>query len=125
MKICLECGEELNEEQFYKQVQRSLDGNQKWNYRDSICKECRKLYTKKRKVNNKNRAIEYLGGSCKICGIIDSPEIYDFHHIENKKFALANNLNKSWENIKAELDKCILLCSNCHRKLHYGSSFKE
>ncbi len=74
---------------------------------------------KKRKI----QAIEYLGGRCAHCGLKDDPVVYDFHHkdpstkdVEWHKLRL-----RKWESVLKELDKCVLLCSNCHRKEHFGN----
>ena len=39
----------------------------------------------------------------------------EFHHVNGKDFSIGNIANRKWEVIKKELDKCELLCSNCHR----------
>ena len=48
---------------------------------------------------------------------------FDFHHVDpKKKIAGINrmiNRNNSLEKIQAEIAKCRVICSNCHRKLHY------
>jgi ribosomal protein L37E len=70
----------------------------------------------------KHLAIEYLGGSCSICGLKDPVEaIYDFHHKDPKVKDIGISVMRSWtwERVVIELDKCILVCSNCHRKIHY------
>jgi hypothetical protein len=43
-----------------------------------------------------------------------------FHHLntEEKDFAISDGNIRSFEKIKSELDKCILLCSNCHAEIH-------
>lgn len=79
----------------------------------------------------KQRCIEYKSGSCKHCGITDGcTAIYDFHHREEDndytsiskllgRYANEYNLALSIDGkLQTELDKCDLLCSNCHRKLH-------
>jgi hypothetical protein len=53
----------------------------------------------------------------------DTPCVLDFHHLDPKEKdyqigSMAPNL--SWKSLKRELDKCVILCSNCHRKLHAG-----
>lgn len=72
--------------------------------------------------NTKLKAIEYLGGKCSICGYDRCTASLDFHHLDpsSKEFGIgANGITRSWEKTKAELDKCILVCKNCHGELHY------
>lgn len=73
-----------------------------------------------RRNKKKILAAMYLGGRCVICGYDTSYKALDFHHKnpKNKDFTICTSLNKSWANIKAELDKCELLCANCHRERH-------
>jgi len=58
--------------------------------------------------------------SCTICGE-NHPATLDFHHIErdksNKKIYEMIS-NSGWESLQKEMQKCIVLCSNCHRKHH-------
>ena len=50
----------------------------------------------------------------------DDVACLDFHHLRDKEFNIANEIkNLSIDNLKKEIDKCIVLCANCHRKLHY------
>ena len=78
---------------------------------------------KSNRRNRKLRAIEYKGGKCVRCGYSDFAAALDFHHVVNgsKSFSISNSTYKSWDKIRPELDKCILLCSNCHRGLHAGN----
>jgi hypothetical protein len=119
MKICKKCLKNKEKSEFYSQVQKGING-QSWPYLDCYCKECRISYAKNRSINIKLKAIEYLGGSCKDCGLIDIPSVYDFHHIDptKKELAFGTRGGRSFETLKSELDKCELLCANCHRKRH-------
>jgi len=72
--------------------------------------------------NKKLKAIEYKGGSCQICGYNKCENSLSFHHIEpdKKDFSISSNINWSFEKIKNELDKCVLVCMNCHGEIHSG-----
>ncbi|MCK9567841.1 helix-turn-helix domain containing protein [Candidatus Pacearchaeota archaeon] len=68
-------------------------------------------------------AIKYLGRYCSECGAdgFDIPWCMDFHHRDGsgKSYEVKNKLyNGSFANHKSEIDKCILICSNCHRLGH-------
>lgn len=68
----------------------------------------------------KLKAIEYKGGSCERCGYNKNLKALEFHHIDPKEkdFGIAQVRTKSFKKIQKELDKCILVCSNCHSEIH-------
>ena len=70
---------------------------------------------------NKLRAVYYKGGKCQLCGYNKSIRALQFHHIDpnEKDFGISGG-TKSFEKMKPELDKCILVCSNCHCEIHDG-----
>src|SRR3989344_3716406 len=74
----------------------------------------------KRRKKLREQAIEYKGGQCMTCGYKKYSGALDFHHIDkNKEFGISKDgITRSWERIRKELDKCILVCSNCHREIH-------
>ena len=75
----------------------------------------------KRRRKIKRMSVEYKGGKCEKCGYNKSLSALEFHHLDpsEKDFSIGNGGNsKSWEKIKVELDKCILVCANCHREIH-------
>ena len=85
------------------------------------CRKCNVEAVTKRRRLLKLKAIEYKGGSCNICGYNKCPDAFDFHHSDpnEKDFAISTEgYTRSWEKVKKELDKCILLCANCHREIH-------
>lgn len=71
---------------------------------------------------SKQKAITYKGGKCSRCGYDKCAAALEFHHLNpaEKKISIAvmcsNGLK--FDSLKIELDKCILLCANCHRELH-------
>ena len=58
-----------------------------------------------------------------ICGYRKCVGALDFHHIDEKtkQFDLSSHgLTRAWSRTQIELDKCVLLCANCHREIHAG-----
>lgn len=87
------------------------------------CKKCAVESVQKRRNKLKELAVEYKGGKCQCCGYNKCICALEFHHLngEEKEFSIsANGYTRKWETVKKELDKCILLCSNCHKEVHYG-----
>jgi hypothetical protein len=81
-----------------------------------------KAVTKRRKILMR-KAVKYKGDQCEICGYNKCINALEFHHInpEEKEFGLSTRgLTRSWDKIKKEIDKCVLLCANCHREVHAG-----
>ena len=79
---------------------------------------------KNRRKKLRQMAIEVLGGKCISCGYCRDNTALDFHHIDEntKEFGLSDRgLTRSWLKIKNEIDKCILVCANCHREIHSGT----
>ncbi len=76
----------------------------------------------KRRKNEKKRYIQdyKLSKGCSVCGYNKCASALDFHHNGDKKFILATAPNNgcSLEKIEKEMEKCIILCANCHRELH-------
>lgn len=81
-------------------------------------KNSEKVVNWRRRV--KQKLIIYKGGKCEICGYIKPfPSVYDFHHKDpNKKDFSISGKTWSFEKLKTEVDKCMLLCKNCHFEIH-------
>lgn len=66
-------------------------------------------------------AVEAFGGECCICGYNKCTEALDFHHLDKSEKEESPSyiiMRWSFEKAKKELDKCILVCANCHREIH-------
>ena len=95
-----------------------LDNAGKWR-----CKKCRAEAVQRKREKLKKDAVKYKGGKCQICGYDKCDGALEFHHIDpsQKDFGIASKgYTRSWEKVKEELDKCILVCANCHREIHFG-----
>ncbi len=112
MKTCIRCKLSKDESDFYMK-----DGRRTHSY----CKKCVNEQTIERQRALKLSAIEYKGGVCHDCGKRYHPAVYDFHHLNpsDKDFNIGHRKSlKFSQELKDELDKCVLLCSNCHRVRH-------
>lgn len=84
-----------------------------------ICKLCEQEAVSKRRKLIKEKLIEYKGGKCEKCGYNKNIHALEFHHINpNEKEFTISSKNISFKDLKKEVDKCVLLCSNCHREIH-------
>jgi hypothetical protein len=86
----------------------------------SCCSKCESARTLEYGQKLKQRAVEYLGGQCIDCGYKKSIKALHFHHRdpEQKSFTIGKQKGLKWETMKMELDKCDLLCANCHAEKH-------
>ena len=87
----------------------------------SLCKECHNGNTLSRGRQNKVIYVNYLGGKCQKCNYNKCFDALEFHHKTPKEKDPLFKSIRYWglEKAKTELDKCILLCSNCHREEHF------
>lgn len=69
----------------------------------------------------KKKLIDYKGGKCQNCGYNKCDRALEFHHLnpKEKDFSISGK-SYSFEKMKIEVDKCVLLCSNCHSEIHEG-----
>ena len=84
---------------------------------------CRnKDYVDARRRKVKEMAFIYKGGKCAACGYSRCITAIDFHHLvpSQKDFGVGNGNTTAWAKVREELDKCVALCSNCHREVHAG-----
>lgn len=88
-------------------------------YKKRFCPKCKNKYMN---YLYRYKCMQYKGWKCIDCDkqsnkTTDFDE-FDFHHCDTKEFDISRGKNKSWSKVQSELDKCVLLCANCHRKRH-------
>lgn len=127
MKTCTQCKEEKDESEFPK----------KRNGLASYCLECLRQYSREHYRLNKRKYLkrngvrrqkikEYIQQQksvpCLDCGVSYPHYVMDFDHLGDKVDNVSWIANHgSWKQLKAEIAKCEVVCSNCHRK----RTFKE
>ena len=125
LRNCPRCGNDLPAEGFFPSA---------WERSGSWCRECQleyyrqpkhkayhKEYTARRRRENRDWLRELKEGlECEVCGE-SHRACLDFHHRDPaaKLFCLAQTTCRSRKQIIDEIAKCVVLCANCHRKLHY------
>lgn len=127
-RVCTVCGVEKPLEDFHRH--KSSPGGRK-----PACKDCqnerrRKYHQDNKQVQrkyknnlrdqNRERVIRFLmAHPCVECGE-DDPIVLDFHHVRDKVEDISGMVAKSltWTKIRAEIEKCVVYCCCCHRRLH-------
>jgi hypothetical protein len=87
------------------------------------CKKCHHARSSLSQKKTKQSCVDYKGGMCVICRYDTYVGALEFHHLDpsQKDFNISSKKNSGFgPMMKAELDKCILLCSCCHREVHGG-----
>jgi hypothetical protein len=110
---------------------------------NTICKECSKKRSRQYYADNREKHIRVCRAKrkktateaqvkinelksqrgCEMgCGEIETCCLDFHHHANNKEDTICNMVYSGccWETIKKEIDKCRIVCSNCHRKIHAG-----
>ena len=130
--VCKNCGE-LPASDFYKHSLRGYQNvckdcsakNSKKRYSDGVTKrglsykEARKKNASALKERNRKLVIEHLKlNKCCVCGE-DDIVVLEFHHNDpqRKRFNIAQFSTYSKETIMMEIDKCVVMCANCHRRV--------
>lgn len=87
--------------------------------------DCKKCHLEARSKRFDSLLLDIFGEiKCQICGYDRCKRAIDCHHLdESEKDFEISKLRSSFislSKIKIELEKCVLLCSNCHREVHAG-----
>jgi len=102
----------------------------------SYCLDCQKQNSAEWYINNKQQQLANINRNRKrdgsafyawkttlhcYCCPENYPACLDFHHLHSKDFTVSERvMTAGLKTVSRELKKCIVLCSNCHRKLHSG-----
>lgn len=132
MKVCGKCGIEKSEAQFTLH-KKEKDGLNCWcracsreasiqyhNNRFAIVKRRSVKQNRRQRIENNSFILEYLKTrSCVDCGLKDV-RVLEFHHKNpmDKKYSIGRMRDKSRELIEQEINKCDVVCANCHRIRH-------
>ena len=98
--------------------ERGFKYARKKGHQKTICNSCA---VRKYQREKKSFAVSFYGGKCIVCGYCKCIDALEFHHRDesSKEEAPSEAIIKwSWERAKKELDKCDLVCSNCHKEIH-------
>lgn len=127
-KKCVRCGEEKTVAEFRKDARRE-DGLHSW------CKTCARAFGKsayiqryaarvRKQTRDRCRASAIKIQEYKLahpCGCGETEvACLEFHHKNPKKkdFVVSSGMNRQWKKVLVEMEKCIVVCANCHRKIH-------
>ena len=111
----------------YKDKEKQREAQRLWAQKQSA--EFKKVkYQRER--SNKKLMTEKLNqlklerGCCELCGDYHPPCCFDFHHLKettkSKEVSQLAAKGYKWDTILAEVEKCVMICSPCHRKIHAG-----
>ena len=87
------------------------------------CKRCRAEAVARRRRRVKQILVREAGGKCQLCGYSRCLHALEFHHRdpESKQFGIAmRGITRSIATVRAEAEKCVLLCANCHAEVENG-----
>jgi hypothetical protein len=115
MRICFTCQVEKPLDHYYPLIEKGRP--LRWN---SSCKKCFNAYCIRRWKQIKIDEVAAAGGGCSVCGYNRCMSALEFHHLDPsiKEYNWSKLRAFSKKRRKAELSKCILLCSNCHKEEH-------
>ena len=114
MKKCSQCNKLLPLKDYYKNGNRLA----------SCCKSCHSRNINKTYYDKVEKVNKYKSDKgCKRCGE-KKYWLLDFHHSNpsQKEFSISDAIRKKYESILPEMEKCDVLCSNCHRDWHYRNN---
>lgn len=123
MPRCYKCGETKSAEMFCRDRTRSSGVSSK-------CKECMMQRSENqmhiirgcgaRKREARRVYVRNIKEKCFICGYDKCKTALEFHHVDEKAHAISRLMTAAQEVIDREIERCIVVCANCHREIHEG-----
>lgn len=122
---------DIEELKRYCEIHTIKEASEKFNVSISTIKRYKEKNNSEKKTNSQNvvewrrrvkiKLVEYKGDKCELCGYNKCITSLDFHHKDPKEkdFSVSGR-TLSFEKLKNEVDKCILVCRNCHGEIHYN-----
>jgi hypothetical protein len=140
MKVCSRCNEEKENDEFPMQSRNTKNGVRK-KVRRSECKICYNEYFRSYMKDNKSHTDRVSKGKkkrrdfvkelkieagCFLCGYKKTSAALHYHHLkpEDKEFDISWGVNKQLteEKLLKEIEKCVILCANCHAEVEDGTT---
>jgi hypothetical protein len=120
-KQCCICKKVLPAESFHKRTQNTTG-------LASMCKSCSVEYKREERKEFKLLCLEHSDTKCAVCGYDEHWAVLQFHHRnpEEKCFEIGRYKESKTKggiippDLQAELDKCMVVCANCHSIIHCG-----
>ena len=88
------------------------------------CGRCSSEAVSKRRRSLKRKLVEEAGGRCALCGFDGHPAALQFHHLDPSPTAFhlsEGGLSRGIKQSRVEMEKCVLLCANCHAQVEVGA----
>ena len=85
--------------------------------------ECRRRAEKARRIQIGLVIDSYKREGCSVCGYKRCQRALEFHHLNGTEKEWDVGIGSGWRSkakLRRELEKCILVCANCHREIHEG-----
>lgn len=107
LKVCIACGETEQSKFYPRRIEK--------------CIKCHNIDGANRQTAARNLMVQERGGKCSICGYNRCIAALEFHHTDKSRKSPSFTYIRGWslENIRKELEECILVCSNCHREIEH------
>ena len=111
-KQCPKCGDIKTLDNFDKRPNGNIQ---------SYCRKCLNDNRYSLLKKHKQTLVKEFGGCCSKCGYNKNYSALEFHHLESKEkdFHLGSAKTTNIDKLRKEVEKCILVCSNCHKEIHY------